>query len=364
VAAVCPDQGHFWQGVRIREESVNPLKMHDSLFVNTCAKALPLRAFPVNSGENATFALRFPFAKTRFSATLPAKQEPEQAPQMRINTRATTGALLAILFLTAPAAAEDFSFKRIKASDRVSGKLITVQIDPVEQARRLAATAWKDPALKSAEPAPPAEDGTPAPAPKSNYAWYWEMIPPGLSEGSGRYTAAMSALSQGPGGAQVAAPRMQSMQTIAEVYGKDILVATVGTKVSPALVLAVMGIESAGRKDAVSSAGASGLMQLMPATAERFGVTDITDPTQNIKGGVAYLDWLMGEFDNDPLMVLAAYNAGEGAVRKNQGVPPYAETRDYVPKVLAAWQVAQGLCQSPPMVVSDPCVFKVLAAGG
>jgi soluble lytic murein transglycosylase-like protein len=287
---------------------------------------------------------------------------------MRITTRATTGAVLAILSFAVsvpPAAAqEDFSFKRIKAADRVSGQLITVQIDPVEQARRLAATAWKDPALKSEEPAPAAEDGTPAPAPKSNYAWYWEMIPPGIAEVSGRYTAAMSALSQGPGGAQVAAPRMQSMQTIAEIYGKDILVATVGTKVSPALVLAVMGIESAGRKDAVSSAGASGLMQLMPATAERFGVTDTTDPTQNIKGGVAYLDWLMGEFDNDPLMVLAAYNAGEGAVRKNGGVPPYAETRDYVPKVLAAWQVAQGLCLTPPDLVSDPCVFKILSAGG
>ncbi len=282
--------------------------------------------------------------------------------------RITTGAFLAILSLAVPAipaaAQEDFTFRRIKASDRVSGKLITVQIDTEEQARRLAATAWKDPALKAEEPAPPAADGAPAPSPKSNYAWFWEMIPPGIAEVSGRYPAAMAALSQGPGGAQVAAPRMQSMQTLAEIYGKDVLGATVGTRVSPALVLAVMGIESAGRKDAVSSAGATGLMQLMPATAERFGVADRTDPVQNIKGGVAYLDWLMGEFNGDPLMVLAAYNAGEGAVRNNAGVPPYAETRDYVPKVLAAWQVAQGLCQTPPELVSDPCVFKILAAGG
>lgn len=282
--------------------------------------------------------------------------------------RIPTGAFLAILALAAPAipaaAQEDFTFRRIKASDRVAGRLITVQIDPEEQARRLAATAWKDPALKSADPAPPAADGAPAPAPKSDYAWFWEMVPPGIAEVSGRYPAAMAALSQGPGGARVAAPRMQSMQTLAEIYGKDILGATVGTRVSPALVLAVMGIESAGRKDAVSSAGATGLMQLMPATAERFGVSDSTDPVQNIRGGVAYLDWLMGEFDGDPLMVLAAYNAGEGAVRRNQGVPPYAETRDYVPKVLAAWQVAQGLCQTPPELVGDPCVFRILIAGG
>jgi soluble lytic murein transglycosylase-like protein len=154
------------------------------------------------------------------------------------------------------------------------------------------------------------------------------------------------------------------MQELAASYGTDILKATLGTEVSPALVLAVIGIESAGKSNAVSSAGAVGLMQLIPDTAARFGVTDSTDPAQNIKGGVAYLNWLMGKFNRDPLMVLAAYNAGEGAVEANAGVPPYAETRDYVPKVLAAWQVAQGLCLSPPELVTDPCVFKVIAAGG
>ena len=97
------------------------------------------------------------------------------------------------------------------------------------------------------------------------------------------------------------------------------------------------------------------------ATAERFGVTDAMAPGQNIKGGVAYLDWLMKHFDRDPLLVLAAYNAGEGAVEANDGIPPYTETRDYVPKVLAAWQVAQGLCMSPPELMTDPCVFKVMA---
>ncbi|AWD21231.1 lytic transglycosylase domain-containing protein [Fuscovulum blasticum] len=259
---------------------------------------------------------------------------------------------------------EDFTFRRIKAADRTPGRLITVQIDPVEQARRLAATAWKDPALKSAPKPVETPDAVPGPAPSSSYAWFWDLVPPGLPDVSGRFPAAMAALSMGPGGKQVAAPRLQSMQTLAEIYGTDILVSTVGTDVSPALVLAVMGIESAGRADAVSSAGATGLMQLMPDTARRFGVADSTVPAQNIKGGVAYLDWLLDEFDNDPLMVLAAYNAGEGAVRKNGGVPPYAETRDYVPKVLAAWQVAQGLCLTPPELVTDPCVFKVLSAGG
>jgi soluble lytic murein transglycosylase-like protein len=103
-------------------------------------------------------------------------------------------------------------------------------------------------------------------------------------------------------------------------------------------------------------------MQLIPATAERFDVADAMDGAQNIAGGVAYLDWLMKHFDRDAVMVIAAYNAGEGAVKANRGVPPYAETRDYVPKVLAAWQVAQGLCLTPPVVVTDPCVFRVISA--
>jgi len=259
----------------------------------------------------------------------------------------------------------DFTFRRISVGEMVPGQRITVQIDPEEQARRLAATAWKDPALRTEDPPVAAENGAePGPAPSSSYAWFWDIVPAGIGGQQDRFVSAMAALSQGPGGEQVRAPRMQSMQTLADVYGKEILVATLDTNVSPALVLAVMGIESAGRADAVSHAGAMGLMQLMPATAERFGVTDSTDPGQNIKGGVAYLNWLMKEFDGDPVMVLAAYNAGEGAVRANQGVPPYAETRDYVPKVLAAFQVAQGLCLTPPMLASDPCVFKVNATSG
>jgi soluble lytic murein transglycosylase-like protein len=122
-----------------------------------------------------------------------------------------------------------------------------------------------------------------------------------------------------------------------------------------------MAVESAGRADAESHAGAQGLMQLIPATAERFGVGDPFEPSQNIAGGVAYLDWLLREFGGDPLLALAGYNAGEGAVQRNGGVPPYAETRDYVPKVLATWMMARGLCRTPPELVSDGCVFMPIA---
>ena len=102
---------------------------------------------------------------------------------------------------------------------------------------------------------------------------------------------------------------------------------------------------------------------MIPATADRFGVENALDPAQNIQGGVAYLDWLMGEFDGDVVLALAGYNAGEGAVRRSGGVPPFAETRDYVPKVLAAWQVARGLCATVPELPSDGCVFAIRAVG-
>jgi soluble lytic murein transglycosylase-like protein len=273
---------------------------------------------------------------------------------------ACTGITVAVA--EAPPTQQNFTFKRVKVPGAGVTKRITVQIDPAEQARALAALPKVD-----AHPVPSEENPTavspdlPAPAP-SSYAWYWDTVPTAIEATDGRFSLAMATLSQGPGGKSVAAPRLQHMQEIAESYGTQILTATIGTKVSPALVLAVIGIESAGKTDALSSAGAQGLMQLIPATAERFGVTDSTDATQNIKGGVAYLDWLMKHFNGDPLMVLAAYNAGEGAVDANAGIPPFPETRDYVPKVLAAWQVAQGLCLSPPELVSDPCVFKIISA--
>ncbi len=261
---------------------------------------------------------------------------------------------------------DDFTFRGVKAPGSGAGKRIMVQIDPVEQARRLAALPKVEPRASSTEETAaavtPQGDAIlsvpPVPA-ASAYSWFWDTVPSGRDQRQGRFPLALTTLGNGPGGKTVTAPRMQHMQEIAQAHGTEILKATLNTEVSPALVLAVIGIESAGRVDAVSSAGAQGLMQLIPATASRFGVTDSTDPVQNIKGGVAYLDWLMKRFDRDPLMVIAAYNSGEGAVEANSGVPPFAETRDYVPKVLAAWQVAQGLCQTPPELVSDPCVFKV-----
>ncbi|MDL2338563.1 MAG: transglycosylase SLT domain-containing protein [Pseudomonadota bacterium] len=107
-------------------------------------------------------------------------------------------------------------------------------------------------------------------------------------------------------------------------------------QLAPHLVLAVMATESNFNAWAVSPKNAQGLMQLIPDTAARFKVKHITDPAQNIRGGMAYLRWLLAYFQGDLSLVLAAYNAGEGAVDRYKGVPPYAETRSYVRRIIAA----------------------------
>lgn len=282
---------------------------------------------------------------------------------MRFRFPICLAVILMGLPVMAPAQSADFTFKRVKVGEPRPGQRITVQIDPVEQARLLALLPTVDP--EGLPPPEPPETDAPAAPPfaSGRYAWFWQQVPAARSAVDGRFDAALAALSQGPDGARVTAPRLQHMQDLANRYGVELLKATLGTDVSPALALAVMATESAGQEQAISSAGAQGLMQLIPATASRFGVADAMDPAANIKGGVAYLDWLMGHFNRDPIMVIAAYNAGEGAVTKNDGVPPYVETRDYVPKVLAAWQVAQGLCSTPPELMTDPCVFRVVSDG-
>jgi len=110
-------------------------------------------------------------------------------------------------------------------------------------------------------------------------------------------------------------------------------------QVDPKLLHAVIQAESAYNPSAVSSAGAVGLMQLMPATAARFGVNDSYDPVQNIEGGTRYLKHLLHLFNSDLRLAVAAYNAGENAViRHHHNIPPYAETQHYVSEVLALQQ--------------------------
>ncbi len=108
--------------------------------------------------------------------------------------------------------------------------------------------------------------------------------------------------------------------------------------IDPLLIYSQMHQESSFKLNATSYKGASGLMQLMPATARRFGVTSIYDPKQNIEAGVKYMRWLLDTFNGDVVLALAGYNAGEGAVMKYGGnVPPYRETQEYVRRISARY---------------------------
>jgi hypothetical protein len=254
------------------------------------------------------------------------------------------GALFAVAMLTGPLDAgpkpfPEFEAKRVKPPKPGEPPRIDVQIVPEEPAAAAeeGATSTETPILGASD-------------------WFWQTISPDLTaSGPGRLDAALSVIS----GARtpVPTPRLQDLQDIARRHGVPILLETVGTRISPALVLAVIVVESAGRADALSKKGAQGLMQLMPVTSAQFDVADPMDPGQNIAGGVRYLDWLMDRFGGDPILVLAGYNAGQGAISEHAGVPPFSETRDYVPRVLAAFQVAKGLCKTPPELISDGCVF-------
>lgn len=110
---------------------------------------------------------------------------------------------------------------------------------------------------------------------------------------------------------------------------------------NPQLIHSVIKVESNYNPNAVSPKGALGLMQLIPATARRFGVTDVFDPVENIQGGARYLKYLLDLYNNDISLALAAYNAGEGAVAKYGNVPPYAETRNYLLLVAKHFQESQ-----------------------
>lgn len=111
--------------------------------------------------------------------------------------------------------------------------------------------------------------------------------------------------------------------------------------VAPQLALAIMAAESNFDAQAVSPKNARGLMQLIPETSERFNVSNAFDPSQNIRGGLSYLRWLLAYFEGDVALVAAAYNAGEGTVERYKGVPPYQETHNYVQRILRTFGAQQ-----------------------
>ena len=128
-------------------------------------------------------------------------------------------------------------------------------------------------------------------------------------------------------------------------FHQEIVSAARKAGIDPALVHAVIGVESAYNAKAVSPKGAVGLMQVVPGTGRRYGVEDLLNPRANLSAGTQYLSYLMRIFEGDLELVLAAYNAGENAVlRHGRTIPPYRETRGYVPRVLRIYEAlaAQG----------------------
>jgi len=131
-------------------------------------------------------------------------------------------------------------------------------------------------------------------------------------------------------------------------YDSIIEKAAISASVEPNLLRAVIVVESGFNSRAVSKRGAVGLMQLMPATATRFGVSNPYDPLQNVHAGARYLKFLIDRFGQDVRLALAAYNAGEDAVDRNGGqIPPFSETMAYVPRVMKIYQM---LRNQPPRV--------------
>ncbi len=177
-------------------------------------------------------------------------------------------------------------------------------------------------------------------------------LPPGYMQGQG-----LTLKHVGVGHVRLAVTR----QEMARVLRSPELLALVDeiaqvSGVDPFLARAIIQAESAFNYKARSRVGALGLMQLMPATAQRFGVLDPFDPRQNIMGGTKYLRWLLDYFKGDITKTIAAYNAGEGAVDRHRGIPPFRETQAYVPKVMDLY--ARRLVQADPKAAGSMELLK------
>ena len=151
-----------------------------------------------------------------------------------------------------------------------------------------------------------------------------------------RYTVLVAAVPQAVPAAQLAGVRKPAPASARKArYDRVVEEVSRAYGLESALVHAVIAVESSYNPKAVSKAGAAGLMQLMPDTAKRYGVTDAFDPVQNLRGGANYLRDLLNLFGSDVSLALAAFNAGEHAVMKHGNrIPPYRETLRYVPRVL------------------------------
>lgn len=198
---------------------------------------------------------------------------------------------------------------------------------------------------------------------KAQHDWFWAAHNPKGAADAARWERALATLASRHAAGQRIWPE-ERLQKISEKWRLQIGRAAQAHDVSEILLLAVVVTESLGNEKARSPKGAQGLMQLIPATAARFGVGDAFDPVQNINGGAAYLAFLLAKFKDDPILALAGYNAGENAVVRHGGVPPYVETRDYVAKVFDAIEGSKKLCGAELTGPRQICRWREAARDG
>ena len=248
-------------------------------------------------------------------------------------------------------AQNDFTFKRLEPPSGQQDSLLNIQVEPKSEIRPvLEPRIDPETDLAIADPETSSEAG-----------WFWRKISPGMRDLSPRrLEAALQHLEQNPDKMAEFGENRAQIELLASRFGVDILKASIETQVSPALILAVIMVESGGNPDAGGPTGPAGLMQIRPLIANQFEVEDVMDPVQNIAAGAQYIEWLLDRFEGDPILALAAYNTAEQIIRSSKGVPDYPETRLYVPKVVAVWRIARQLCMTPPVRATDGCLFKSL----
>jgi len=214
------------------------------------------------------------------------------------------------------------------------------------------------------EDAPARERATPAPVPQvrsSRYVYWsskenrWKPVPSAGTESMRAARSAAAEVSQFYGhdstqsaNAKIMAANSHGHQASADEVDQSIVMAAARHNVDPNLVRAVIRVESNFNSNAVSRKGAMGLMQLMPKTARELRVKNPFDPEQNVDAGVRHLKYLLENYNGDVNLTLAAYNAGEGAVRRNRGVPRFAETQDYVRRITNIYYGGSGFSQIGP----------------
>ena len=168
---------------------------------------------------------------------------------------------------------------------------------------------------------------------KDGVRTYTSAAPRGVAGVSGLRTIKYSYMEQCFACGTKPGVNFRTLRLNTSAYRDEIAAAARQHGVDEAIVRAIIHAESAFNPTALSRVGAQGLMQLMPPTAKRFGVSNAFDPQQNIQGGVKYLAWLLKRFNGNLTLAAAGYNAGEGAVDRHKGVPPYRETQHYVQRV-------------------------------